>query len=268
MRKNYQLKPYQFLFILFISAALFSCSTNKNVAYFQDIDSLKTGEIASASFKEPIIQNDDIISVLIQTIDPKNSDVVNQDSPTLSVGASSASAIGTQQISGFLVDKDGSVEIPLLGKIKIAGLTTSQARDLVKERAKIFYKEPSVQVRFANFKITLIGEVAKPATYTMPNEKVSILDAIGLAGDLTIYGRRENVLLVRDTDGRKTYARFNLNSTDIFKSPYFYLKQNDVIYVEPNKAKITSTDATTTRNVTITVSILTAFLILLTRVIK
>jgi polysaccharide export outer membrane protein len=246
---------------------MFSCSLNKKITYFQDIDSLKAGDIASADFKEPVIQSDDIISIVIQTIDPQNSAVVNQASTAPSVGASSATVIGTQQISGFLVDKEGTVEIALLGKIKIAGLTTYQARELIKQKASVYFKDPSVQVRFANFKVTLIGEVAKPATYTMPNEKVSVLDAIGLAGDLTIYGRRENVLLVRDIDGQKKYARFDLNSTEMFKSPYFYLKQNDVIYVEPNRAKIASTDADKTRNITIAASLLSALLVVLIRVL-
>lgn len=266
MRKNL-VYSYPILFFLFISFTMISCSVNKNVTYFQDIDSSKVGDIASAEYKEPVIQNDDIISIIIQTIDPQNSAVVNQASSAPSVGASSATPIGTQQITGVLVDKDGNVELALLGKIKIAGLTTFQARELIKQKASVFFKDPSVQVRFANFKVTLIGEVAKPAAYTMPNEKVSVLDAIGLAGDLTIYGKRENVLLVRDIDGQKKYARFNLNSTEIFKSPYFYLKQNDVIYVEPNEAKITSTDATRTRNFTIAASLLSALLVVLIRVL-
>jgi polysaccharide export outer membrane protein len=267
MRKKIGGSSFFILFFLLALLTMSSCSINKNITYFQDIDSLKSGEIASAKFKEPIIENDDIISIVIQTIDPQNSNVVNQVSSTPSVGASSATPIGTQQVSGFLVDKDGYVEIPLIGKIKISGLTTSEARDLVRQKASVYYKEPSVQVRFANFKVTLIGEVTKPATYLMPNEKVTILDALGLAGDLTIYGKRENVLLVRDEGGEKKYARFNLNSTDIFKSPYFYLRQNDVIYVQPNKAKITSTDATQTRNITIAASVLSAFFVVLLRVL-
>ncbi|RYZ99975.1 MAG: polysaccharide export protein [Sphingobacteriaceae bacterium] len=261
-------QPTHLILCLFIISALCSCTVNKKIKYFQDLpDSAKYGAINTVPFKGPVIQKDDIISLDIQTIDPGNTAVLNQGTSVQSVGSSSASAIGTQQISGFLVDKDGNIEVPLLGKIMVAGLTTSEARELIRTKAAVYYKNPSVQVRFANFKITLIGEVAKPATYTVPNEKVSILDAIGLAGDLTIFGRRENVLLIRDIDGQKKYARIDLNSSETFSSPYFYLKQNDVIYVEPNKAKITSTDATKTRNITIAASLFSALLVVLIRVL-
>ena len=256
------------LFLLSAILVTMSCSVNKNIVYFQDLpDSVKVSSGTTVEYKEPTIQPDDILSITVQTIDPQTSAMVNQVSPTLSVGASSASAIGGQQVTGFLVDKEGRVEIPLLGQIKLSGLTSFQARELIREKASTFFKEPSVQVRFANFKFTVMGEVAKPAVYTVPNEKVTVLDALGLAGDLTIYGRRENVLVISDVDGEKKFARINLNSTDTFKSPYYYLKQNDVIYVEPNKAKIVSTDAANTRAVTITVSILSAVLLILYRVL-
>ncbi|RVU00290.1 hypothetical protein EOD41_12460 [Mucilaginibacter limnophilus] len=256
------------LLIGFIILTMCSCTVNKKVKYFQDLpDSVKYGAISTVPFKDPVIQKDDIISIVIQTIDPSNTAIVNQSALVQSIGSSSASPIGSQQISGYLVDKEGNIEVPLLGKLMVAGLTTSEARELIRVKASVYYKNPAVQVRFANFKITVIGEVAKPATYTLPNEKVSLLDAIGLAGDLTIYGKRENVLLIREIDGQKTYARIDLNSSSTFNSPYFYLKQNDVIYIEPNEAKITSTDAAKTRNITIAASLFSALLVVLIRVL-
>src|SRR5690606_35768803 len=197
-----------------------------------------TAAVALAAFEEPVIQTDDILSITIQTIDPQATEAVNQVSVVPAVGASSANSMGNQVIRGFLVDKDGNVAIPMLGTIKLEGLTTYEARKLIAEKASQFFNDPTVQVRFANFKITVIGEVARPATYTVPNEKVTLMDAIGLAGDLTIYGKRENVMLIREMNGEKEFVRFDLNSYDTFKSPYFYLQQNDVIYVEPGKAKV------------------------------
>ncbi|MFD0794947.1 polysaccharide biosynthesis/export family protein [Mucilaginibacter litoreus] len=260
-----------FLSLVFLLAAS-SCKINKNIQYFKDLpDStnvLNNINLNSADFTNPVVQTDDILNISIQTIDPTNSSIVNQAPSSLSIGASSASSIGTQQVTGYLVDKDGYIEMPLLGKLKVVGLTTFQVRELIRENASKYLKSPSVQVRFANFKITVIGEVARPATYTLPNEKVSVLDAIGLAGDLTIYGKRENILLIREADGHKQFTRFNLNSSNIFKSPYYYLKQNDVLYIEPSKEKIATTDAVRNRNITIGASLLSALLVILIRVVK
>jgi len=243
-----------------------SCVVTKNSVYFTDIpDTAKFREIVPAAFNEPIIQPDDILSINVQTIDPSNSAAVNQVSSMPAIGASSASTVGSQTISGFLVDKNGTVTMPMLGSMKLAGLTTYQARELIAQTASRYFKEPNVQVRFANYKITVIGEVTRPATYTVPNEKVTLLDALGLAGDLTIYGRRENVLLVRDNNGKKQFIRFNLNSSETFQSPYFYLRQNDVIYVEPGKAKVAANNAARTQTLAIVGSILSVLIVALSR---
>ncbi|PRY55284.1 polysaccharide export outer membrane protein [Arcticibacter pallidicorallinus] len=251
---------------LFGVLILSSCVVTKKSVYFTDIpDTAAYRKIIPAEFKEPVIQPDDLLSITVQTIDPATSASVNQVSAMPAIGASSASTVGSQTISGFLVDKNGTVTMPMLGSMKLAGLTTYQARDLIQTKASEFFKEPNVQVRFANYKITIIGEVSRPATYTLPNEKVTLLDAIGLAGDLTIYGRRENVLLIRDNNGTKEFTRFNLNSTDIFKSPYFFLRQNDVIYVEPGKAKVAANNAARTQTLAIVGSILSVLIVALSR---
>src|SRR5690606_31646489 len=127
--------------------------------------------------------------------------------------------------------------------------------------------KPNIQVRFVNFKVTVMGEVAKPATYAFQSEKVSILDAIGMAGDLTIYGKRENVLLIRDSPEGKEMIRFNLNKTDFFRSPYYFLRQNDVVYIEPNKSKVATTDAARTRSIAIFTSIASVITIVIARLL-
>jgi polysaccharide export outer membrane protein len=248
--------------ITFTIAVIFtSCSSTKNVAYFKDIpDSVRVKLITDAPYKDPLIISDDILSVTITTIDPTTAAPVNQ-AATMAV---SNSNMGTPQlVPGLLVDKNGEISLPIIGNVKVAGLTTFQAKDVIRKRAAQYFKDPDVQVRFANFKITVIGEVVHPSSFVVPNEKISILDALGMAGDLTIYGRRENVLIIRENEGKKELYRLSLNSSDLFKSPYFYLKQNDVIYVEPNKSKAIQADAEQTRVVTIAASILTGLILIL-----
>ena len=247
-----------------IALTFASCASTRNVPYFENIpDSTKEKTVANAIYKDPVIIPDDILSVTIVTIDPTTSAPVNQ-AANVPVSASSTST--TSSVPGLLVDKDGNISLPIIGIVKVGGLTTFQAKALLKEKAAQYFKDPDVQLRFANFKITVLGEVAHPSSFIMPNEKISVLDAIGMAGDLTIYGRRENVMVIRDNDGKRELARLNLNSTDLFNSPYFYLKQNDVVYVEPNKSKIVQADASQTRIITIAASITAALLVLLIRI--
>ncbi len=263
VQKKNGILPLFFILVLLVS----SCTTNKLIPYFQDLpDSVKVKSIGNIDFKEPLIQADDILTISIQTIDPTNSVLINQPLVMAPVGGASASlptSSSNPQVAGFLVDKEGKVDLLMIGPVKVAGLTTSEAKQVIKAKAEQFLKSPNVQVRFANFKVTVIGEVNKPSTYVMANERVSVLDAIGLAGDLTIYGKRENILVIRQTETHKEFARLNLNSSDIFTSPYYYLKQNDVIYIEPNKSKIVATDAQNTRLITIAASITSALLVVI-----
>jgi len=261
-----------FTFIGLISLLILSsCGSTKNVPYFQDV-SLEGNSILNetAVFKEPTIQPDDILSISIFTIDPNTSMVVNQVgsqaiSNTTTAGAATALS-ATQATAGFLVDKNGEIELSIIGKVQLAGITTSQAKDLIREKAAFNYKDPNVQVRYSNFKVTILGEVSRPATYTVPNEKVNVLDALGLAGDLTIYGKRENVLLIRENNGVKQFARLNLNSAEIFNSPYYYLRQNDVLYIEPNKGKAASLNTARTQTLAIIGTALTVLITLISRI--
>jgi len=244
MNKNNLLRNTTGLIVVLLFLSLTSCVSNKNIAYFKDIQTVKQAKLDSAAtFTEPIIQADDVLSISIFTLNPQNGAIVNQAATTQLLGGGTNSSASAQQVTGFLVDKNGEIELALIGKIKVAGLTTYQARELVREKVSIDYKNPNVQLRFANFKISVLGEVNAPSAYTLPNEKVSILDALSLAGDLTIYGRRDNILIIRDNGGKKEFARLNLNSSNTFNSPFYYLKQNDVIYVEPNKAKASANNA-------------------------
>ena len=263
MRKSKQSVKYGLM--AFIIGIIFSsCTDVKKVAYFKDVpDSTKEKMVRDAPYTDPIIIPDDILSVTITLIDPTTAAPVNQASVAPVSAASTSSAVAPGLVPGLLVDREGNISFPIMGTIKVAGLTSYEAKERIKTEAKKYFKDPDVQVRFANYKVTVIGEVAHPATFVVPNEKVSVLDAIGMAGDLTIYGRRENVMVIRENNGKKELYRLNLNSSDIFKSPYFYLKQNDVVYVEPNKSKAVQADAEQTRFIEIAASVATGILLIL-----
>ncbi|WP_343689015.1 polysaccharide biosynthesis/export family protein [Chitinophaga sp.] len=264
------LSVYLYVVALLMFATISSCTSTKNITYFNDVaDSVKWRSIEQAGYTTPVIQPDDILQVNIQTLDPSATAMLNQQSwPTGSSAqpALNNASVSPTNVSGYLVDKNGYVILPLLGKVAVAGKTTDQVRDEISTKAAEFYKEPVVNVRFANFKVTVLGEVAKPATYVMPNEKITLLDAIGMAGDLTIYGKRENVLLIRDNNNKKEFVRFDLNKSNTFQSPYFYLRQGDVVYVEPSKARVAATDSRQVRRITILTSVLTLLVVIVSRV--
>ena len=264
VRKSYILP------VVLVSFLFCSCITEKKTTYFKDIpDSLYLAarNIQTAEFHEPIIRPGDIMQISILTLDPQaNNILTNANSASYTVQpANSGNSPGALPITGYLVDKKGLIELPIVGKMSIAGLTSGEVKDLVHEKVSQYYNNPVVSVRYANFSVTVLGEVAKPATYVVPNEKISILDAIGMAGDLTIFGRRENILLIRDSSGQKQSIRFDLNSSAMFSSPYFYLRQGDMIYVEPSKSKVAATDTNRNRNITLIASGLTLLIVLFSR---
>jgi polysaccharide export outer membrane protein len=261
---------FSLIFFLLMTFPFTSCTTYKNVAYFTDFaDTAKHTTVQTIPFKSPVIQPDDLLTITIQTIDAEITTLLNSAN-TPAQSAASGSVLGGQQLQytpGYLVDKNGEVEIPFAGKIKLQGYTTVEAREVIRTEISKFVKDPIVNVKFANFKITVLGEVLKPATYIMPTEKVTVFDALGQAGDLTIYGRRENVLVIRDSvNNQKSMVHLNLNTKDIISSPYYYLRPNDVVYVEPNKAKAAGSDAVRNRNITIIASALSVLLVIASRI--
>lgn len=250
---------------LCIAGAFFvsSCVSSRDVTYFENLSSAKRSGMESVTkFTEPIIQPDDILAVSINTIDPQSAAVVNQAGSPISV---TTNGVGREQVSGYLVDKNGEIELSLIGKVQVAGLTTYDAKEIIKARASRDLKNPNVSVRFANFKVSVLGEVGRPSAYTVPNEKVSILDVLSLAGDLTVFGRRDNILVIRDLNGKKEFGRLNLNSTDVFSSPYYFLKQNDVVYVEPNKSKVLSLNNNTRTVAALVLSALSTIVLIYSR---
>ncbi|WP_081162073.1 polysaccharide biosynthesis/export family protein [Niastella populi] len=229
----------KYFIVLIVLFSCVSCVNTKKATYFSD---QRNGSFEAPAVPKLLIQTNDLLSISVSSLNPEASAVFNQANNNNSASANNTTST-TTTASGFLVDGDGNIQYPFLGKVKAAGLTKEELKDNLTKALvdKKLLVDPILTVRYLNFKVTVLGEVAHPTVVTVPSERISLLEAIGLAGDLTIYAQRDNVLVIRDEDGKKVTQRLNLNSTELFTSPYFYLKSNDVVYVEPNKSKVAST---------------------------
>ena len=251
-------------FVIFLFSALISSCTTERIAILKDIpDNTTVKYLPLATYTAPVVNSDDILNIVIQTLDLQANNILNQGNLPVNSGAVSGSSGNQSTVSGYLVNKAGYIHLAYIGDVMVKGLTTEAVRDTIYSKISYYFKDPVVNVRFANFKVTVLGEVRNPSTFIVPNEKPSIIDALGLAGDLTIYGRRDNVMLIRDNVGQKEITRLNLDSSKTISSHYFYLRPNDVIYVEASPSKVESTDAYRTRNYAI-ISAGLAFLTILT----
>ncbi|TBN06541.1 polysaccharide export protein [Hyunsoonleella flava] len=214
-------------FVLLLS--FFSCASKKNVVYFQTAKDFET--IVDTSTFTPKLKVNDIISVYVSTFDLEAVEPFN-----LKKGQTNS---GGLQYIDYLIDIDGNIDYPVLGKIKLLGLSVEQAKELLKDKLSDYLKDPIVNIRILNFRIAVLGEVNNPGMYEVSGERITLLEAIALAGDLRIKAKRENVLVVRDFNGTKTYTRVDLTNKELFNSPVYFLTQNDVVYVQPNKSAIT-----------------------------
>ncbi len=244
----------KYISLLLTIVALYSCTQKEKIIYFQG--DLSTSEINRDY--SPTLKTDDMISISVLGFDEQASKPFN-----LLVSNAMQSNTGYTQGApsplGYLIDKDGNIEFPIIGKIKLGGLTRVEAIELMKQQLKLYLNNPTIIIRILNFKITVLGEVRHPGTFTIPNERITLPEALGLAGDLEITGIRKNVLVIRDVNGKKTETRVDLTTKDLFSSSVFYLQQNDVIYVEPNRAKINSS-LVNTSNVSMIISIISLFI--------
>jgi polysaccharide export outer membrane protein len=230
------------LYILSILVFSSCVNTKKSTYFYGSID----GTIATeTSVPESFIQKNDILSIAVSSPNPEATAMFN---PQI-VSGSYNQSLSTDQASntGYLVNSEGFIQFPILGNIKAAGLTKANLEDSISTTLlqKGLLRDPVISIRFLNFRVTVLGEVNKPSVVTMPNEKLSLLEALGLAGDITIYGNRQNIMVIREENQQKIIKRLNLNSSELFTSPYYYLKSNDIVYVEPNKAKVASTSRST-----------------------
>lgn len=219
---------------LCLIAFLASCSAPKEVLYLQDIASIKEENIDKNY--EVIIHKDDLFAILVNSKDPELALPFNMPVVTYQIGAQTTAQ---QRLLGYLVDQNGDIDFPILGKIHVEGLTRMQVTELIKQKlmSEDLIKDPIVTVQFLNFKVSVMGEVTRPGTFDISGDRITLLEALSMAGDLTIYGRRDRVAVIREKDGKRRILYHDLRSSDIFQSPCYYLQQNDIVYVEPNKAK-------------------------------
>lgn len=223
--------------LLMCAAALASCSPKTNLAYFADTASVTDGTLPIQKEELTIRPNDELVINVTSEV-PEQSAMYNlpfNNPGQLGQNFTLNSSNSRQQT--YIVGKDGDIEMPILGKVHVAGLTTSQLAQELTKRISADVEDPYVRVVLINFKVKVIGEVSKPGSYLIDNERATVLDALAEAGDMTIFGKRDNVTIYREEDGQYSYHKLNLNDASTISSPYFYLKQNDVIYVEPGDAK-------------------------------
>ena len=260
-----QYSIYLVLLYIAIWGGATSCVSPKTIVYFQG-DTLRNSSQKITQNYVPTIQPNDLLSIVIGSLNPEANQIFNvaNEFTTISTNYSTTGQAKAQPL-GYLVDIDGNVELPLVGKIKIGGLQSQAASDTIRKKLVLYLKEPTVVVRNVNFKVSILGEVNKPAVYVIPDEKISLPEVLSLAGDLTIYGRRNNIMIIREEDGVRQYSRVDLTSRAIFDSPYYYLHKNDVVYVEPVKARMNATDRKV-QLIPIIVSLLTAATLIFIRV--
>ena len=224
------IKKLSYLLLLIGCLTITSCASRKNIVYFQGEAELNTVYENNV----PKIRPYDMLTIMVSAADMKATEPFNQTSVYQLSG-------GTEGFKNtYTVAEDGSIDFPVIGKVQLGGLTRNESILVLKNLLDPYIVNPGVNIHFTNFKISVIGEVASPGTFTLPNERVTILEAIALAGDLTIQGKRNNVMVIRESEGIKETYTVDLTSKEILDSPVYYLSQNDVVYVEPNKSKMQS----------------------------
>ena len=220
-----------------MAVVLSSCETiyTTKLPYFEDIDSTQVAEMAEKDFSIKIIPDDELL-IAVTTTMPAASSIYNMPMSNPAT-RDDVVTVSQPQHQTYIVDANGDIQFPVLGKLHVAGMTTLELKEELTKQISKNVSKPTVRVQLVNFRVNVLGEVKKPGAITVKKERFSILDALAEAGDLTEYGERDNVLLIREENGKQIYKRFNLNNSEILTSPYFYLKQNDVIYVEPNEIR-------------------------------
>lgn len=247
------------LILVALSALIFvSCGSKKEIVYFQDASDYET--IVSDNSYTNKFKIDDVVGIHISTLDPEPSIPFN-----LFKGAEEG-GIRAEQID-YIINKNGEIDFPVLGNISIVGLTPEETKALLTNKLIPYLKDPIINIRLKNFSVTVLGEVGRPGTYFVNGEQITILEALGLANDLTIKGMRNNVLVIRDFNGTKVYTRIDLTKKASLNSPVYYLTQNDVIYVEPNQSAVTSSVLDNRASILVSIAsvLITSTVILITR---
>lgn len=253
------------IYLLTIILFLSSCGVKyKSVPYFQDLPAMENVQEEIQNNAVLKIQKDDILAITVSSLNPEASAIFNMGNTSSLQGGASGNVNPTLTANGFMVDKGGFIQLPLIGSVTVAGLTTTAARELIQNKLTTYLKEPVVSLRLINFKVSVLGDVARPGVYPVQNERVSVAEALSMAGDLGITAVRDNVLLIRENDGKRQYIRLDMHKKEIFNSPYYYLQNNDILYIQPGNAKYASVDSSY-RNVSIILSALSVIALIISR---
>lgn len=247
---------YSFFLLFFCSLTILlipSCKTREKLVYFQtgNLDSL--GKVPSTF--NPTFQTDDFLSIIVTAQEPESVIPFNLIPTMTQTSSNNGYATGIPASNGYLIDNEGNIQFPILGTLHLGGLNRQEAVALIQNKLKDYLKGPGVQIQILNYKITVLGDVKTPGTFKIPNERITLLEALGLSGDLNMTGLRKNIMVIREENGQKKEYRVDITSKDFFASPVYYLHQNDVVYVEPNStARTTSTLWRTTGTIFISLS--------------
>lgn len=219
----------RYVLLSLLPILLIGCNNYKKVLYFQNIDRAKVKKEKIDNYSPLVIQTEDILQINVASLNPEASAIFSFSSASSGGGSSSGSE--------YLVDHEGKINFPLLGSLKVTGVTTSDLREKIRQQLLIYLKEPIVNIRIVNFKVSIIGDVASPGVYNVQNEKISIPEVLSMAGDINLSAKRNNIILIREQDGNREFIPIDLTQ-NIFQSPYYYLKNNDLIYVQPDRNKV------------------------------
>lgn len=254
------------LFAVLMVTMFTSCNNVKKLQYLQG--PFDTTQLSKVRFSEPVIQKGDLLNIIVYSDNPQATAIYNQPiaNPAANVtqGAAPMGGSGQSSFTGYLVDPAGNIQFQGIGALHIEGLTKPQLAELLRNKLEPFLQNPYFNIRFLNYKITIMGDVARPAVYSIPAERINILEAIALAGDLNVTARRDNVLVIREQNGKREFGRLDLKKTDLFNSPYFQLQQNDIVYVDLTKNKAAVYNEATFRNVSFAAGLISTLGIIIT----
>ncbi len=237
------MKMKSFIILILCTLMMASCTSYKNVPYLQNPEAVNSYKEVLPMYDAKIMPKD-LLTITVNTTDPEAAAPFNMTVQTAQNLATSRSTYSQPMLQQYLVSNEGTIDFPVLGQLNVGGLTKNEAENMIREKLKPYLREmPIVTVRMSNYKIAVLGEVARPGMFTVSNEKVNIFEALAMAGDLTIWGMRDNIKLIReDAEGKREIITLNLNNAEIVTCPYYYLQQNDIIYVNPNKTKAKNSD--------------------------
>ncbi len=254
---------YNIIILIFTVVFFTSCASKRNILYLQDIETYKHSE--DTTYNNIRIQKNDLLAITVSSTDQRSAIPFNL--PVVASSSGSSTLVNSrQELQTYLVGEDGSIDFPVLGRIVVFNKSKDEVVNELKQQLIKYIKEPIITLRINNFSISVLGEVNNPGSFRINNERITIFEALSLAGDMTVYGKRKEVIVVREENGKKTYAKLDFTTKEILQSPYYYLHQNDVVVVSPNNAQVQS--SAFNRNSGVYISIVSALITVATFLIS